>query len=145
MAWYVMKGDPYWDNSTEWKVFGKTYTGGIWLKKLSVIAQENKKQLSDLKSMNHEGIDLRTNAKTYRISPKSGKPKDSEINNYFFLPALGYYSRGLLYNLGSGGYYWSLSAFPSDSSYAYYLGFYSGSVYVNYNGRDHGVVVQPFE
>lgn len=145
MAWYVMKGDPYWDNSTEWKVFGKTYTGGIWLKKLSVIAQENKKQLSDLKSMNHEGIDLRTNAKTYRISPKSGKPKDSEINNYFFLPALGYYLGGQLNYLGSYGGYWSSSAYPSYSSNAYDLSFSSGGVSVGNLSRDHGFVVQPFE
>ena len=145
MAWYVMKGDPYWDNSTEWKVFGKTYTGGIWLKKLSVIAQENKKQLSDLKSMNHEGIDLRTNAKKYTISPKSGKPKDSEINNYFFLPALGYYVSGVLNNLGFSGDYWSSSAHPSNSSYAFCLCFSSGNVGVYNGSRNYGFVVQPFE
>lgn len=145
LAWYVMRGDAHWDNSTQWEVFGEKHTGGIWLKKLSVIAQENKKQLSDLKSMNHEGIDLRTNANTYSISPKSGKPNDSEINNYFFLPALGRYYSGQLSNLGSYGYYWSSSAYPSDSSLAYGLYFYSGYVSVDSNSRYYGFVVQPFE
>ena len=145
LAWYVMEGDPHWDNSTHWEVFGEKHTGGIWLKKLSVIAQDNKKQLSDLKSNNPEGIDLRTNAKTYSISPKSGKPNDSEINNYFFLPTLGYYLRGQLNYLGPYGYYWSSSAYPGYSSYAYHLDFGSGFVNVNYGYRNYGFVVQPFE
>ena len=145
MAWYVMKGDPHWDNSTKWELFGKPYTGGIWLKKLSVIANENNKQLADLKLKNHENIDMRATYKTYNSLLISGKPKDSEINNYFFLPALGHYVIGQLGDLGSLGFYWSSSAHPSDSSYAYYLNFGSSSVYV-YNGyRNYGLVAQPFE
>lgn len=146
MAWYVMKGDPHWDNSAQWKAFGKVYTGGIWLKKLSVIAQENNKQLADLKDKNHEGIDMRTIYKSYSISPISGKPKDSEISKYFFLPALGYYTGGQLYQLGSLGYYWSSSTDPSISRDAYSMYFHSGSidVYGNKN-RYYGLVAQPFE
>lgn len=145
MAWYVMKGDPHWDNTTQWEAFGEKHTGGIWLKKLSVIANENNKQLADLKLKNHENIDMRATYKTYNSSLISGKPKDSEINNYFFLPALGHYVIGQLGDLGSLGFYWSSSAHPSDSSYAYYLNFGSSSVYV-YNGyRNYGLVAQPFE
>ena len=145
MAWYVMKGDPHWDNTTQWEAFGEKHTGGIWLKKLSVIANENNKQLADLKLKNHENIDMRATYKTYNSLLISGKPKDSEINNYFFLPALGHYVIGQLGDLGSLGFYWSSSAHPSDSSYAYYLNFGSSSVYV-YNGyRNYGLVAQPFE
>ncbi len=145
MAWYVMKGDPHWDNTTQWEAFGEKHTGGIWLKKLSVIANENNKQLADLKLKNHENIDMRATYKTYNSLLISGKPKDSEINNYFFLPALGHYVIGQLVDLGSLGFYWSSSAHPSDSSYAYYLNFGSSSVYV-YNGyRNYGLVAQPFE
>lgn len=145
MAWYVMKGDPHRDNTTQWEAFGEKHTGGIWLKKLSVIANENNKQLADLKLKNHENIDMRATYKTYNSSLISGKPKDSEINNYFFLPALGHYVIGQLGDLGSLGFYWSSSAHPSDSSYAYYLNFGSSSVYV-YNGyRNYGLVAQPFE
>ena len=145
MAWYVMKGDPHWDNSAQWKAFGKVYTGGIWLKKLSVIAKENNKQLADLKDKSHESVDVRTDYKTYSISPISGKPKDSEISKYFFLPALGYYDSGQLDSLGSYGCYWSSSAGPSGSSDVYYLFFDSGSVHVYYGNRHNGYVAQPFE
>lgn len=145
MAWYVVKGDAHWDDDTQWEIFGEKHTGGIWLKKLSVIAKENTKTLSDLKNKNHEGIDMRTTYKDYSISPKSGKPKDSEINNYFFLPALGYYGIGGLYRLGSYGYFWSSSAHPSNSHDTYYLHFYSGEVIVRNVSRYIGLVAQPFE
>ena len=146
MAWYVVKGDAHWDNSTQWKAFGKTYTSGLWLKKLSVIAQENNKQLADLKNKNHEGVDMRTTSNEYSISPKSGKPKDSEISKYFFLPAWGYCRNGQIDNFGSHGTYWSASASPSNSSSAYTLCFNSDFVAVhNGHSRDDGYVAQPFE
>lgn len=145
MAWYVKKGDAHWDNSTQWTAFGKTYTGGIWLKKLSVIAQENGKEPAALKQADPNGTNLLQNSNTYGISPKNGKPADSVIGNYFFLPALGYYSNGRLYSLGSNGYYWSSSAYPSNSSNAYTLRFDSGNVYLGNDYRSYGNVAQPFE
>ena len=145
MAWYVVKGNPHWDNSTQWEVFGKTYTGGIWLKKLSVIAQENNKTLSDLKNKNHEGVDMRTTYKFYNATPISGKPEDSEISKYFFLPALGYYLSGQLYELGLSGRYWSSSASPDDR--ACNLVFDRDDVIANFynNSRNYGLVTQPFK
>ena len=145
IGWYVLKGDAHWDNSTQWTAFGKTYTGGLWLKKLSVIAQENGKEPAALKQADPRGNDLRISTDYYTISPKNGKPADSVIGNYFFLPALGNYGDGELNHLGSDGYYWSSSAYPSNSSYACYLYFYSGSVYLYGNSRNNGFVAQPFE
>ncbi|MGG6545426.1 UNVERIFIED_CONTAM: hypothetical protein NY100_08360 [Prevotella sp. 15_C9] len=147
MAWYVLKGDAHWDNSTQWEAFGKTYTGGIWLKKLSVIAKETPgKTLADLKKADPKGRNLLTSFNISSVSPKPGKPADSEISNYFFLPALGYYGNGKLDSLGSNGYYWSSNASPeSVGSYAYCLGFGSGVVYLNSNFRYVGYVAQPFE
>ncbi len=147
MAWYVMKGDPHWDNSTKWEAFGEVHTGGIWLKKLSVIARENNKQLADLKLKNHEGVDMRTTYKDYTISPISGKPKDSEISKYFFLPALGSYALGRLHQLGSWGNYWSSSAYTRyGSGRAYDLTFDRGLVGVAlFIDRYSGYVAQPFE
>lgn len=145
LAWYVKEGDAHWDNDTQWEAFGEKHTGGIWLKKLSVIAKEKNKQLADLKLKNHEGIDMRTTYNFYEVVPIDGKPNDSEINNYFFLPALGYYGSGQLSDFGSNGNYWSSSAHPSDSGYVYFLNFNSGSVLVNVTSRDYGVVAQPFE
>ena len=146
MAWYVMKGNAHWDNSTQWEVFGEKHTGGIWLKKLSVIAQENNKTLSDLKNKDPYGSDMRTANQSYRISPISGKPKDSEISDYFFLPALGYYYYNRLDDLGSKGYYWSSSASFVNPRGAGNLYFDSASVSVGTSGpRDYGYVAQPFE
>ena len=145
MVWYVMKGDPHWDNTTQWKAFGKTYIGGVWLKKLSVIAQENNEQLDDLKLKNHDGIDMRNTYKDYGVVPISGKPKNSEISKYFFLPALGYYTGGQLISPGFVGSYWSSSAYPNDSRYAYNLYISSNTVDVySHDNRLHGfVVAQP--
>ena len=145
IGWYVLKGDAHWDNSTQWTAFGKTYTGGIWLKKLSVIAQENGKEPAALKLKDPKNNDLRTSTDNYSISPKNGKPADSVIGNYFFLPALGSYGNGELDFLGSSGYYWSSSANPSLSSYAYSLYFNSGNVNLSNYYRGNGFVAQPFE
>lgn len=145
IGWYVLKGDAHWDNSTQWEAFGTTHTGGIWLKKLSVIAQESGKEPAALKLKDPKGNDLRASIDYYGISPANGKPADSVIDKYFFLPALGWYSNGKLYNLGSFGFYWSSSAHPSDSSRAYSLRFYSGIVYAYNIDRDFGFVAQPFE
>ena len=145
IGWYVLKGDAHWDNSTQWEAFGKTYTGGIWLKKLSVIAQENGKEPAALKLKDPKGNNLLQNSDYYTISPTNGKPADSVIGNYFFLPALGRYNGGKLYSLGSLGHYWSSSACPSNSSGAFNLGFSSGYVGLYNSYRFFGFVAQPFE
>ena len=149
MAWYVLKGDAHWDNSTQWEAFGTTYTGGIWLKRLSVIAQENGKTLADLKLKDPNGLDLRTTQiDGYWITfvPVS-KPADSEIGKYFFLPALGYYDEGQLQVLGSNGTFWSSSAAPGDSRFAYFLSFkdWSYRVEMGCDLRLFGCIAQPFE
>lgn len=145
LGWYALKGDAHWDDSTPWEVFGKTYTGGIWLKKRSVIAQENGKGSAALKLKDPKGNDLRAFYDYYGISPKNGKPSDSVIGNYFFLPALGCCNYGQLTNLGSLCFYWSSSASSgiSYSAYGLYLG--SGYVSVGYYGRSSGYIAQPFE
>ena len=145
MAWYVKKGDVHWDNSTQWTAFGKTYTGGIWLKKLSVIAQENGKEPAELKQKDPYGGNPLTGYSSALISPANGKPADNVIDKYFFLPALGVYSAGVLIELGSIGRYWSSSATPGYSGVAYGLDFDSGRVCVTYYSRSLGFVAQPFE
>lgn len=66
--------------------------------KLSVIAKDAGKTLADLKKADPDGHDLRTNNVDQRpyYSALDGKLTDSEINNYFFLPALGNYHNGSL-------------------------------------------------
>ena len=152
MCWYVLKGDAHWDDSTWWEVFGELQTGGIWLKKLSVIAKDAGKEPAALKDADPKGRNLLTFYQSYIISPASGKPADNVIGNYFFLPALGYYSNGRLSYLGVDGQYWSSSAYPSYSSSAYSSAYHlvfssqSRSVYLNDSYyRYWGCVAQPFE
>lgn len=145
MAWYVLKGDAHWDNTTQWTAFGKTYTGGIWLKKLSVIAQENGKEPAALKLKDPNDNDLRASTGNFNIGNKKGKPSDSKIGNYFFLPASGYYIEGKLSYLGSYGIYWSSSANPRIPLFAYCLYFNSDAVNLFDNNRALGYVAQPLE
>ena len=147
MGWYIARGDSHWDDSTWWEIFGELHTGGMWLKKLSVIAQENNMELADLKLKCPNGKDFRVSYSfdDYRIPPANGKPADSEIGKYFFLPALGYYHAGMFYNLGSYGCYWSSSTTPSSSRAAYYMDFSSVRVDHVVNDRFEGLVAQPFE
>lgn len=77
----------------------------MWLKKLSVIARENGKELVTLKLEGPEGSDLRASSGFYDISPANSKPSDSEIDKHFFLPVLDCYDDGLLNIFGSSGYY----------------------------------------
>ena len=60
-------------------------------------------------------------------------------------PAVGYryYDSGALNSVGSNGYYWSASPYPSDSYHAYYLRFHSGNVYpADYYSRSYGCSVR---
>lgn len=145
MGWYVLKGDGHWDNSTRWKAFGTTHTGGIWLKKRSVIAQENGKTLAELKQKGPRGNNLRTSFDSYKITPKKGKPAGSVINKYFFLPALGHYHDGMFKYLGIDGAYWSNTASPHNKGYAYSLSFNSDFVNLTNEDCHRGFVAHHFE
>ena len=138
MSWYCMYGDPRWDGDELWTTMGHLYKGGMWFKKKSVLLAEG--NYNTEKSADNT-TDLRTTWKNYNntnSSINSGVPSAADAGNYFYLPALGYYDSGQLYNVGGVGYYWSSSANPWDSFGAYGLSFYSGGVYVNSNIRHYG-------
>lgn len=151
MAWYVRKGDAHWDNTTWWEVFGELHTNGIWLKKLSVIALENGKEPAALKQADPHGKDIRmpgVSDDNKSISPTKGKPADSEIGNYFFLPALSSYAFGSLsYFFGCNGQYWSSSANANSQSAnaAFNLLFHDDFVTLVSNSGVYGLVAMPFE
>ena len=139
MSWYCMYGDPRWDADELWTTMGHLYKGGMWFKKKSVLLAEG--NYNTEKSANNT-TDLRTTYKTYKNNnssiTNSGLPSASDANKYFYLPALGWYISGKLYNVGLFSYYWSSSADPSRSGYAYGLGFNSGYVIVDFNNRHDG-------
>ena len=146
MSWYVMYGDPRWDGDELWTTMGHLYKGGMWFKKKSVLQVEG--YYNTEKSADNT-TDMRTTYKPYvnnSSSINSGIPSAVDANNYFYLPALGYYLWGRLNETGQSGYYWTSTASLWYSSDAYYLGFGSGSAGVTHNHtRLHGFRVDGFK
>ena len=143
MSWYCVYGDPRWDKDELWTTMGHLYKGGMWFKKKSVLQAEGH---YDTEKSADNTTDLRT---TYRFydntssSINSGVPSAADANNYFYLPALGWYLSGQLDLVGNEGSCWSSSAYLWGSNGAYYLGFYSGNVHLSNIGRHHGLRVEP--
>ena len=117
----------------------------MWFKKKSVLQSEHH---YDTEKSADGTTDLRTTWKGYTnnsSSINSGLPSAADAGNYFYLPALGNYSTGHLYDVGNWGYYWSSSAYPWNGGSAYGLLFGSGNVRVDYIGRINGFRVDGFE
>ena len=131
MTWYAAKGEPRWDADELWTTMGHLYKGGMWFKKKANISGFDANKAVD-------GSDWRTTSKYQNWSASYTLPDAADANNYFYLPALGYYYSGQLYNVGNYGYYWSSSANPWFSSDAYSLYFDSGNVGVYYYYRYFG-------
>ena len=131
MTWYAAKGEPRWDADELWTTMGHLYKGGMWFKKKANISGFDANKAVD-------GTDWRTNGNGNSWSVSQTLPDAADANNYFYLPALGYYSSGQLYGVGYRSYYWSSSADPWNSSDAYNLNFNSGYVYVNNSSRYFG-------
>ena len=143
MTWYAAKGDPRWDADEVWTTMGHLYKGGMWFKKKAVLQTEGHYNSNTAV----DGTDWRTNDNGNSWPVSQTLPSAADANKYFYLPALGYYRTGQLYFVGYYGLYWSSSAEPSSSDYAYNLGIGSGDVGVNYYGysRRDGFRVGTFE
>ena len=139
MTWYAAKGDPRWDADELWTTMGHLYKGGMWFKKKSQIIGYNSNTAYD-------GTDWRTTGKYQNWTSSQTLPSAADANNYFYLPALGYYDSGQLNYVGRYGLYWSSSAYPWNSSDAYYLIFLSGSVTVGHGSyRSSGFRAEAFQ
>ena len=136
MTWYAAKGDPHWDADELWTTMGHLYKGGMWFKKKSQISGYNANTAVD-------GTDWRIVIKNQNWSVSQTPPSAADAGNYFYLPALGYYYYGNLYTVGRDGYYWSSSAYPWNSDYAYHLYFGSGGINVSHIFSDYGMRVEP--
>ena len=139
MSWYCMYGDPRWDDDELWTTMGHLYKGGMWFKKKAVLQADNH---YDTEKSADNTTDLRTTYKYYNNTNSSinnsGLPSAADANKYFYLPTLGYYASGQLNRVGGNANYWSSSACPWGSYYAYGLNFGSGGVYVGYFNRYNG-------
>ena len=146
MSWYCMYGDPRWDADKLWTTMGHLYKGGMWFKKKSVLQAENH---YDTEKSADGSTDLRTTyirySNTNSSINNSGVPSPADLNNYFYLPALGYYNSGQLNYVGEYGVYWSSSANSLNGDTGYNLGIGSGWVTADLSSRYFGFRAEAFQ
>ena len=142
MSWYVMYGDPHWDEEL-WTAMGHINSGGMWIKKKANISGFRSDLAADNKT------DMRTTNKSFR---NDEIPDDygehlflSEKPNYFYLPAFGQYDKEWFHYISEGGYYWTSSACPWGGETAYSLRFGRGAIEVEGGSRAYGNLAIPFE
>lgn len=159
MTWYVLKGDPRWETNYPWFITGSggahIYTYGAWFLQWDNIPDkptEYTKRDCPQTPLGEDGHYSQLSADKYIVSTNDyktkGRPSNTEIENYFFLPAIPHIlSDG---RLGEGrddihGCYWSSSPRPGvGDKESYSLGFTSNSVNpLNRNGRNQGRMVVP--
>lgn len=123
--WYILYGDPHWDEEELWSSLGHLYTGGMWFKKKDKIGSA----FSAIKAPNgHNYAEEAASAYNDNKKVPFGRPEYSE--DYFFLPALGDYNSGYFNNIGEVGNYWTSTPTPQNgqpgvaTKGAYYLYFY---------------------
>lgn len=90
-------------------------------------------------------MDMRKDFNNLVVTPTQGAPVGYFGSRSFFLPALGQYYNGQLTEIGQTGYYWSSSASPGDSNWAYLLQFSKSEVIVNTTQSDGGFYVGTFQ
>ena len=157
MAWYIFKGAPHWDGDKLFSFAGHLSKGGMWFKKKAVIMSEN--HLTDVamkaKYDNTDYRSYRPSIPNWSLLNKSitiGAP--SNVDNYFFLPAIGYFFKGSFYSgsfiqgnqNGLYGDYWTSSASNLDGNKnAYNLAFRENVVGIFVSIRLKGAMTIAFE
>ena len=141
MTWYAAYGDPRWDKDELWTTMGHLYQGGMWLKKKSVLQGEGHYNSNTA----YDGTDWRTNQNGNGWSALQTLPSSANANNYFYLPALGYYDGGELRSVTRYGFYWSSSIYPGYSNRAYSLHFVKNGITVSDYPCDNGQSVGGLE
>lgn len=157
MHYYVAYGDPHYDTSTLWSIYGHLYKNGLWLKKLQVIYNElvaqGYSQLTSQSIMKERfyasssdvGTDCRSTTIHREAIPAVSHPGSN--SDFFYLPALGNLNVGFFLSIGVNGYAWSSSAYPDPhvNNLSYYLDFTPSKVFVAANTRINGFPVSAFE
>lgn len=133
MKWYLTAGG-YYDANQEWTIDGRPFKSGIWLKKWDKITKTGAAIGTTPTTCNYY-----PDGNPVNLSLTQGRPADSEIDDWFFLPALGYYIEGVyvfpqqIGQLGGGGYWTST---PGEHyQQAWSLGFTTGVANLNLANR----------
>jgi hypothetical protein len=139
-----MKGDPRYDADELWSTMGYLYKGGTWFKKRTYITG-----FSDSHQPDDASTDLRNTTKKLLKAVSNTLPATTEMDQYFYLPLLGYYStssNNYKFNAaGVTGYYWSSSAVPSNQTGSYALIINNQTAILQDSAPTSGMIVRPFE
>lgn len=132
MCWYADQGDPHWDGKTYWISHGHLYAGGLWILKGGYIGINPNAAPNGQNYLTNNALLLFG----FQKVPAQGKPSESVINHYFYLPATGDWYEGELEMLGTNGCYWSSTAAPNSSVISgVSLRFNKSTIYVHDNAR----------
>lgn len=140
--WYAQRGNPHWDGDKLWAMDKHLYKGGMWIKKKSYISGFTSTQTPT-------GANLNTTPQDYNSSsnigatPTQGRPAQTVINQYFFLPANGYYDNEKLKERNITGYYTTKTAI--SSLYTAIFWFYSSYIGVGVNLKTLGTSCMPMQ
>lgn len=137
--WYSQGGDPHWDATKIWCVWGHLYHGGMWILKKAHISGFNSNQWNghDWRVENGAEVAVYNGPKTEPIS-------DAELHKYFYLPALDNMDEGNWVPVGVWGCYWS-STPTQDPKKAFSLVFSNTVISGQARGKKEGDVIKVFE
>ena len=138
MGWYFEKGDVHVDEDILWTGMGHLRKGGYWLKTEAKIASENATTVANMKEFAPDGTDWRqrtpvslgTRASKEVLITATTPPSASDLNDYFFLPALGGAydisptSNGFTMEGGKLSQFWSSNSIDENSAF--------GIIFTNY-------------
>ena len=138
--WYVMKGDAHWGNNAVVDNGHLRAINGVWLRKKSAIVRylianegypssfsENDLKEGYKTSVWAAPIDYRNISGSLFKKTGISQGNPSNITDYFFLPAAGFYNQGWLLFFNEVGRYWTSSAYPGGG------GDYALSLYFKQN------------
>ena len=120
-VWLASNGSPCWNSKMLWVTGGHLFQGGMWFKRLSVIAAEQSKPESYFKTIAPDGNDYRTTdvPNSWQKTATEGIPQ--KLSDYFFLPAIGENAATAWHGVQSESYYWTSSRKPSTTGYWYVI------------------------
>ena len=175
MTWYMMHGDVHYDKDTEWGLQdfrggeatfrdGKAiFKGGLWILRREYIAGFSAEEAvdntgssaGDLTQTFPEEFMYNKNPARWKKNPKKGKPAESEIHKYFFLPLLGcfevkkysadteYVAPAQYRFVAARAFYWTSTPYiweekeGLDARSAYYFYYDMGYNYMSISAADH--------
>lgn len=142
--WYAQRGDPHWDGEKLWTMDKHLYKGGMWIKKKAYIYGFTSAYTPTGADLNNNLLQYDTETKiNIGATPTQGAPANNIIDQYFFLPASGFYQDGKLLVRNYSGYYTSKTA--TALPYTAMFWFHPTYIGIGINLRSMGISIMPMQ